>query len=161
MYKKILCSYEKNPFEFRRSWTVTTQAQEDENSSREEMLERQLAELKEQLSLIQEKLFGSECEQNSQRAEKDKGMPPRKESTSSFLGRLRSSIIPREQEQESESSDPPPYSTSGSVENVRVGGSKTVFIKNVELTLNGQPLDMLDTEEGKAAIINNALCIFH
>lgn len=139
--------YGKNPYDLRRSWTVVTQQRQDEECSREDILEREIKQLKEQLTSIQERLLGSDSDQGLQR--KDQGTSKRLETGSTFLGRLRSSIIQREEEQDSESSEPPPYSSSSSVQNERLGATKTVFIKNVELTLNNQPLDMLDTEEGK------------
>lgn len=133
--------YGKNPYEFRRSWAVTTEVQHEE-SSREETLEREIRQLKEQLNSIQEKLFSAD-------SDADQGCSKRRDPGTSFLGRLRSSIIQREEEEASEHSEPPPYSASGSVQNERLGGTKTVYIRNVQLTLNGQPLDMLDTEEGR------------
>jgi len=110
-------------------------------------LEREIQQLKEQLTSIQERLFSSDSDQVSQRKEKEASK--RHDTGSSFLGRLRSSIIPPSEDQESVHSQPPSYSAGGSIQNERLGGTKTVFIKNVELTLNNQPLDMLDTEEGE------------
>jgi len=117
----------------RRSWTVNTIGSVD--ASREEILEQELKTLKEQIADIRQQLFN---------AEKDQPGPSHRKN--SILGRLRSSLLQRESDDESE--EPPPYSSQESVRSVNLGGTKTVYIKNVQLTLNGIPLDMLETEEG-------------
>jgi len=130
----LLGSYSKSPYEFRRSWTVNTQARPE--VSREHLLEQELKELKQQIAEIQQKFLNAESE--------DRPGPSRRKD-SGILGRLRSSLLPRDSDEESD--QPPSYSSQDSLD-LNLGGTKTVYIKNVQLTLNGVPLDMLETEEG-------------
>lgn len=62
----------------------------------------------------------------------------------SFLGRLRSSFSDQEQnqgeEEQDERDEPPPYGDDPPVPQPK---KRTVFIRAVELTLNGAPLDMV------------------
>ena len=115
-------SYSKNPFEFRRSWEVIEQLNE-QPVSREELLEKELQILREKLQNLERKVDG----------EPERRDPERRDS---ILGRLRSSFaVNQEEDQESEASEesrnPPPYER-------RIGDAKkkTIYIKKVELTLN-------------------------
>lgn len=130
-------SYSKNPYEFRRSWTVNTLSRPE--VSREELLEQELKDLKQQIAEIQQKFLSAESE--------DRPGPSRRKD-SGLLGPLRSSLLQRESDDESD--HPPSYSSHESADN-SLGGSKTVHITNVVLTLNGIPLDMLETDEGMAS----------
>lgn len=105
--------------------------------SREEILEQELKTLKEQIADIQKKLQSAE----------DNTQPGPSKRKDSILGRLRSSLLQRDSDEESD--HPPSYTSQESVQGIQGGATKTVYIKNVELSLNGIPLDMLETEEGK------------
>ena len=85
-------SYSKNPFEFRRSWEVIEQLNE-QPVSREELLEKELQILREKLQNLERKVDG----------EPERRDPERRDS---ILGRLRSSFaVNQEEDQESEASE--------------------------------------------------------
>jgi len=130
--------YGLNPFDFRRSWDIEVD-EASVGSSKEELLERELQRLKDQFELFQEKIRA--CEEST------KGGPSKNQqrhSQSSFLGRLRSSFAEQSVTSDADSdiseTAPPPYrEREGSLP--RAKKIKTVFIKKVELLLNGTPLD--------------------
>lgn len=147
-----LGEYSSNPFDFQRSWTVTTQNQVTEDLSlRERILEEKLTNLQSQLHLLQ-----SSIEQVTGSGPKGKGRGKKsKNDDSGLLNRLRESFSLGNQStgddisvastsrsqrtQLSTETPPPPYQEVQGVQ----GASKTVYIKNIELLLNGSPLDQV------------------
>lgn len=128
--KALAGDYSKNPFEFKRSWVVPKSNVQAPQLSREQALERQLRELQERFEDFQKHL---EEERN---AEKDTDKDKRDTEQTSFFSRFRRSFAeppPRYQSSESELSDDPPGPTPGPQ-------TKTIYIKKVELQLNGQPI---------------------
>jgi len=134
-------SYSLNPFEFRRSWTVTTDGDQT-NVSREEILERQLKELSAKIESLQNQfLKAAETEDRPSTSKGKKSGEQRKES---LFGRLRSSLIETSAESDDTASNVsnetplPPYS-----DDPKPKVQKTIYIKKVELTLNGVPIDYI------------------
>lgn len=123
--------YSKSPFEFRRSWTVESLGTE-ETLSKEEILEKEIQELREKFKILEKRLL------------EDERPAERRESTS-FLSRVLRSSDHREQ-CESESETPPPYQTEDPITK-----KKTVWIRKVELTLNGAPLDQVQSQNNHKA----------
>lgn len=133
----------KNPFEFRRYWDVPTQATEFLMQNRDQFLEEKLIQLERTLQLVIE-------ERNKSESPKGKGRGKRSNvgsnlPSTSFLNRFRrfQNNAPSTSSEHSEE-QPPPYS-----ENDEHGYgpappgpvvTKRIFIKKVELLLNGAPL---------------------
>ena len=114
----LLGDYEKSPFDFRRSWEVDEVSVESRVTYREENLERAIRELHEKIGRLEHHL-------------------EREQQGSSLLGRIMrpSTSGPSEQPPSYEQSiadDPPdpPVPTA----------KKTIFIRKVELSLNGVPI---------------------
>lgn len=140
--------YSSNPYDFERSWTVTSNSEVSEENVRERILEQKLSALQEQLIRLQ-----SSIEQNSVQSRKGKGRGKNSgKSDQNLLSRLRTSFSgqagPADDESVASSSHslrsstsietpPPPYR-----ENVEA--SKTIYIKKVELLLNGQAVDQVN-----------------
>ena len=159
-----------NPFEFRRKWTVTVSesAETSHLSERERFLEKKLLDFEKQLAFFKSCVtlvpVGDPPPTSTPSTSKGKGRGKKSNQTdeiaetppqsSSFLDRFRSSFsAPQTQEDERNSvhgastssqsniSSPPGYSEA-------VGATtKTVYIKQVELLLNGAPLDQIETRK--------------
>lgn len=158
-----------NPFDFRRSWTVTVSSNADEVqvSQREKYLEEKLLDFEKQLAFFKSCVtLASIDETTTQTSTKGKGRGKRSDQTqqqpqppsqSSFFDRFRTSFsgpsganadsqsVHSEQQSTSHQSqhsgnDPPSYADATAT-------TKTVYIKQVDLLLNGAPLDQLDTRE--------------
>lgn len=129
----------ENPFEFRRSWDVATEVEESVSvQSREQILEEKLNRLERTLQRV---LENQAFDKASESTSKGKG---KGKNTRSFLSRFR-----RTEDQISSHSDdseerPPPYT-----ENDESHGygpppgpvqTKKIYVKKVELLLNGAPL---------------------
>ena len=146
-------SYSANPFDFQRSWTVNVDAPADESrrTEREKYLEQKLLDFEKQLSFFKSCVTLVHTDETAN-ASKGKGRGKRTPATtsqqSSIFDRLRGSFSGPSDENNTEldeaaslvsqtSTPPPAYSSS--TENV--GATKTVYIKNVDLFLNGAPVD--------------------
>lgn len=127
----------QNPYEFRRFWDVSVPGIEFATFNREQFLEEKLLRLERTLQLVlEEKTLGKG---------KGRGKQSKSGNSSSFFSRFRS-----QQDRASTSSQqsgfdevddddeqpPPPYSE-------RIGGTKRIFVKKVELLLNGSPLGII------------------
>ena len=156
-------SFDLNPFDFRRSWEVTTSlSNENQLSQREQLMERKLQEFEKQLAYFKSCVTlvqVDETQNSTPSTSKGKGRGKRSTRTETqptdqtFFQRLRSGLTGNETDHGSVHSEastsaasvrsaPPAYSAS------QVGGTtKTIFIKQVELLLNGAPLDQLDSQE--------------
>lgn len=120
-----------NPYEFKRSWTVTKVDEVSEKSSRERQLEERLAQLEQTLGVV--------LESSSLGKGKGKRSSSLPNIDNSFLQRIRSSLVGNtEPDDDSETSssrgDPPPYELTE---------TKEVYIKKIDLLLNGSPLGKL------------------
>ena len=162
-------SYDLNPFDFQRSWTVTssvTSSTDSQLSDRERYLERKLLDFEKQLLYFKScvTLVSPETSTDPQNKGKGRGKKskPSEDSNSTsqgLLNRLRSSFSGPLHDTQSEAgassshhsdasvsgtpSLPPPYAEVGAT-------TKTVYIKQVQLLLNGTPLDQIDClETGK------------
>ena len=159
-----------NPFEFRRKWTVTVSEGHEVShlSERERFLEKKLLDFEKQLAFFKScvnlvPLGDTPTTVPSTSKGKGRGkkstptdavaQSPTQAQSSSLLDRFRSSFsAPQTQDEQnsihgastssqSNTSSPPPYSEG-------VGATtKTVYIKQVELLLNGAPLDQIETRE--------------
>lgn len=128
-------SYETNPFEFKRSWVVTEGDSLTQELSKEEILEREIKELRAKFALLEEKTSQIIQVQGNTR----KGSVG---SQGTLFGRLRSSFAEQGDGSSvsSESSQPPAYTVDPDPPAPK---TKTVFIKKVELILNGTPVDQV------------------
>ena len=154
-----------NPFEFKRSWTVTVGSEEvSSTSERERFLERRLADIEKQLNLFKACVASSSNENDdddeTQPLLKNKGKGKKSKPTtsntqtqdSSIFTRLRNSFSNNPGENQNEPT-PSTSSRSGSLpppaysELNFEATTKTVFIKQVELLLNGAPVDQIETRE--------------
>lgn len=115
-------SYIKSPYEFRRSWEVTG-LEEEQQLSKEELLQRQIQLLQQKLEELENKIEG-----NGQ----DKEGPSRE----TFLSRLRSSVFVREDDDPEDEIQSQRSTASAR----RLGEIKTIYIKKVDLTLNGNSI---------------------
>ena len=152
-----------NPFDFRRKWVVTTSVSDSQSehlSQRERYLEQELLQMKKQFALFQSCLAGAE--EDSQTSAKGKGRGKRStpqastsEQNTSLFVRLRNSFSGPtggtggassrgsvHSEPSTSSDQPPPYS-----EVTAQATTTTIWIKQVELLLNGAPLDQVDSRE--------------
>jgi len=142
--------YALNPFEFRRHWIVEDKSGSEltrqQEPSREDILEREVRLLRQLI----ESRFASDDQTNDDaenaplKAKKSlKGKTP---TTPSLLKRLRSSFgdfnqaedTASEASSSAQSERPPPYSDDPPAP---VKKFKTIYIKKVELLLNGSPID--------------------
>jgi len=146
-----------NPFNFQRSWEVTTSNSEDSNlSEREKYLEKKLLDFEKQLAYFKScvTLVSTDEEPLSDSIAsttkgKGKGKKTGQENASIFT-RLRSSFAAppsdvgnesiRSEDSACASSSPPPYEE-------KVGATTKIYIKEVQLLLNGAPLDQVETRE--------------
>lgn len=128
--------YYKNPFEFRRSWTVKSGLGFNE-ASKDEILQQELKDLKEQIQFLREK-FAAATSESQGRGRRNS------DPQTSFLRRWTSS----------QNENPPSYTESqseisGQNEEEEVQpmapteSKKTIYIKEVQLTLNNLPIDMV------------------
>lgn len=140
--------YLKSPFEFRRSWLVTETSEAGE-LSREDLLERELKDLRAKFVNL-EALTKSFLEDSTSRG-KQTNVRQRKDSLpdSSLFGRLRSSFG-------TQGDNDSLASEAGSSVQLRDGPDPTppvktkhVYIKKVELRLNNSVIDQLDADETK------------
>ena len=160
-----------NPFDFQRGWTYTVTQERDLVTDRERFLERKLLDFEKQLALFKACLPTElvEAEENT-----DENTPLKKgkgkgkgasgnaaaaasqdqAQNSGLLSRLRSSFSAAQGKDptpaastsaSSISSQPPAYSDLGLDQ--LTATTKRVFIKQVDLLLNGAPLDQIDTLE--------------
>lgn len=143
----------KNPFEFRRFWDVPTQATEFLIQNREQFLEEKLNQLERTLQLVlEERSRAPESSKGKGKGKRSKPLPG-----SSFLNRFRQNV-PSTSSEHSESTpdQPPPYSENdegfGPFGPPPPAPTKRIYIKNVELLLNGAPL-------GKCSI--NSILVFY
>ena len=156
-------SLDLNPFDFKRSWQVTTSSvtSNEQLSEKERFLEQKLLDFERQLSYFKScvnLVSVDETATNSQVKGKGRGKkskPTETESpvpSTSIFNRLRSSFSAPQQDTQSEhsegqseasgiSSPPPPSYWEATAT------TKTIFIKQVQLLLNGTPLDQIDCRE--------------
>jgi len=149
-----------NPFDFKRKWTYTPTLETETTgpSERERYLEEKLLDFEKQLAFFKSCVTLVNVNEQSQPA-KNKGRGKRSQPSeavnSSFFDRFRPNFSNAETQAQdaqstrseavasssraSTSSAPPPY------ENVTA--EKTVYIKQVDLLLNGSPLDQLSASE--------------
>ncbi|MBM3937460.1 MAG: hypothetical protein FJ333_02235 [Sphingomonadales bacterium] len=125
--------YSKNPFNFQRSWQVIESANELSKEPKEEQLERQLNELKDLVLQMQQQLSST---QNQRRESRSRAQ----EQSSSFLGRFG---FQNEERGSDTSDDPPSYTDGPDPPQPPAPKIRNVYIKNVEMTLNQLPLDMV------------------
>ena len=113
----LLGDYEKSPFDFRRSWEVDEVSVESRVTSREENLERAIRELHEKIGRLENHF-------------------EREQQGSSLFGRI---IRPSTS---AASEQPPSYeqSIADDPPEPPVVAKKTIFIRKVELSLNGVPI---------------------
>lgn len=166
-----------NPFDFKRSWSYTVTQERDQVSERERFLEKKLLDFEKQLALFKSCLPSEVVEETDETRNTDENTPLKKgkgkgkgASTSQdqtqptgLLSRLRSSFSAPQPEgrdcsptastsNASIASQPPAYSELGLDQPTAT--TKTVFIKQVELLLNGAPLDQIDClETGRTKVI--------
>lgn len=122
--------YLKNPFNFNRYWEVEVDAI-TQNLTREEVLERHLKELQDKFDQFQRRLLGETSQE--------------RRGTGTFFGRLRSSLAEEPPSYETSQrqtvqDDPDPPNPPGPNP---VTAKRTVYIKKVELLLNGIPVGKL------------------
>ena len=159
--KNKLGSYDRNPFDFQRSWEYTVPDSDNSEvqiSEREKYLEKKLLDFEKQLEYFKNCVsFVQENEIPT--ASKGKGKKKNDQShDSNIFERLRSSFSgPRNENEDSSlrseprqsssqsnrSTPPPPYPDQSQ----STATKKTVYIKQVELFLNGAPLDQVDCRE--------------
>ena len=167
-----------NPFEFRRKWTVTLSesAEVSQLSERERFLERKLLDFEKQLAFFKScvnlvPLGDTAPTATPPTKGKGRGKKSNPNPTSaiaetptegpSFLDRFRSSFsAPQTQAQDEQNSVHGPSTSSHSNASSPPGYSeavgattKTVYIKQVELLLNGAPLDQIETRETGITIL--------
>jgi len=130
----------QNPYDFRRHWDVVTLGLSSVQRNREQLLEAKLEQLEKTLQLV----LDQQTTKGKGRGKKSSN--PKPSTSQSFFNRIRSfhSNAGQEQDQVSQSShqsfeededEPPPYSD---IEDL--AGTKRIYIKKVELLLNGTPL---------------------
>ena len=156
-------SYDLNPFDFRRSWEVSTSTTVNAEplTERERLMEEKLLEFEKQLSYFKSCVTLVQVDETDQASSKGKGRGKRSkpatedqaQTSRTFLERLRgmtgntdTSSVHSDSASTSNSirSMPPPYRE----EHLNVQATtKKIFIKQVELLLNGAPLDQLETRE--------------
>lgn len=163
-------SYDLNPFDFRRSWEVTVNSvssQDPAVTEREKYLEKKLLDFEKQLAFFKScvTLVSPETEPSTSGKGKGKGKKStsnaKENESSSIFTRFRTSFsgaagpaqdtgqdggsVRSEGAASSSSSSfsgpPPPYNEA------RGATTKTIFIKQVDLLLNGAPLDQIETRE--------------
>ena len=151
-----------NPFEFKRSWKYTVTAsgnlEQSQTTEREKYLEQKLLDFEKQLAFFKScvtLVAVDETENPSTSKGKGRGKKSNQatpQESSSFFDRFRPSFsgpTPNTNDtqseastsQQSQGSDPPSYAQA--VE----ATEKTVYIKQVDLLLNGTPLDQIDSRE--------------
>ena len=152
-------SFDLNPFDFKRSWEVTTtvSSPNDHLTEKERYLEQKLLEFEKQLSFFKSCVTLVSVDETS--TDKGKGRGKKSKPTesenpgpsSSIFNRLRSSFSAAQQDSQSEHSEaqseasgatspPPSYGDATAT-------TKTIFIKQVQLLLNGTPLDQVECRE--------------
>lgn len=125
-----------NPYEFQRSWIHVVPDIQRPIVNRERLLEQKLALLEEKLDLI---LHSQEQTSDApERQTRGKGKGKSTES-SGFITRLRKSFQADNESSSSASNldDPPPYEEEEDPEVGPFQGNKTIYIKKIELHLNG------------------------
>ena len=168
-------SQKLNPFDFKRSWSVTVNSEGPTTvaTERERYLEKRLVEIEKQLGLFKSCMSANieeeeDDDDDTQPLLRNKGKGKKKSSATnqppepSIFSRLRNSFSTGaggEQEQTSDSREP---SCSGSIPppayselnfggatgaSGATGATKKIFIKKVELLLNGSPLDQIEARE--------------
>lgn len=127
--------YTQNPFRFQRYWDVE-KTSSDEILSREDRLENELKSLR--------ALFEARFQDEDRPLKSKSGAGPSKTKNPTLLTRLRSSFGETAEETASEHSEserrdslPPPYT-----DDPIPTATKRYFIRQVQLLLNGAPLDM-------------------
>ena len=159
-----------NPFHFKRAWTVTVSANAEDThgTERERYLEQKLLDFEKQLAFFKSCVTLVSVDE-SPTTSKGKGRGKRSapatqaepQSQSSFFDRFRPSFSAPNagtnsdnqseagastSRQSASSNEPPSYTQA--TQGAQAGGTeKTVFIKQVDLLLNGAPLDQLDSRE--------------
>ena len=158
-----------NPFDFKRSWKVTVSSNEEvQLTQREQYLEQKLLDFEKQLAFFKScvtLVSVNETPTAPQPTNKGKGRgkrsvpeqpPVESQPSTSFFDRFRPSFSgPSARTTESVHSDqqstshhsqqsagPPSYN-----EATATATEKIVYIKQVDLLLNGAPLDQIDTRE--------------
>ena len=163
----------KNPFDFRRSWTVKVEAPpqvsltNEPKSSKERELELQLSVLQKQIDQLNALAGLCDDDDDGENTPLKKGKGRGKKTTptstprnpgTSFLDRLRS-LRQHQNEQaetlsvQSNATPPPPYESTSSLGDDPdptppdpppvPDNTKTIYIQKVELLLNGSPLDQV------------------
>ena len=160
-------SYDTNPFEFNRKWKVKVQVNKPQStdalstnlSEREKQLEAKVLEFQRQLELFKSCLdpnllsSASKTSKNSGRGRKNR--------SDSIFTRLRQSLGGQDETRSltsensvrpstscgQEASLPPRYSDIEEPTLPSAEVEKTIYIKAVELFLNGAPLDQIDTRK--------------
>lgn len=159
--------YSTNPFDFERSWTITESTEAEEVNIRERILEDKLTDLQNQLLRLQQTIDQTATSSDEQPLSKNKGRGKKsqkqQQTNPSFLNRIRGSFSGQQvdvasvastshasvRSDNSNLSAPPPYSQ------INAAASKTVYIKKVELLLNGSPLDQIDCRETSSECIKS------
>jgi len=136
----------QNPYDFRRHWDVAS-GFETVHRNREQFLEAKLNQLEKTLQLVLE-------QQTKGKGRGKKSSNPQPSTSQSFLNRIRSfrSNPNQELDQRSLSShqsheeedNPPSYSEIGNDDDISTD-TKRIFVKKVELLLNGTPLGNLES----------------
>ena len=156
-----------NPFDFKRAWKVTVASNQEDSqiSQREQYLEQKLLDFEKQLAFFKSCVTLVSVDESQPQTSKGKGRGKRTvqapetqtQSPQSFFDRFRPSFsgasaanadtqsVHSEHQSTSQQSqhsgnNPPSYSEATATE-------KTIYIKQVDLLLNGAPLDQLDTRE--------------
>ena len=157
-------SFDLNPFDFKRSWKVTVNSslESSQVSERERYLEKRLLDFEKQLAYFKScvtlvQVNETDSSSKGKGRGKKSNNTPAADGSSSIFERLRSSFSgPNENETDSVRSEPrqsssrsnvstppPPY---GTIDDTGAT-TKTIYIKQVQLLLNGAPLDQVESRE--------------
>ena len=152
-------SFDLNPFDFQRSWQVTTgvTSTNDQLSEKERYLEKKLLDFEKQLSYFKScvnLVTVDETSENTQSKGKGRGKKSKPTESpipsTSLFNRLRSSFsAPQDSQSEhSEGQSEAEASTSSTQPPTYLEATtKTIYIKQVQLLLNGTPLDQIECRE--------------
>jgi len=130
----------QNPFEFRRFWDVAKVGIEFLHMNREQFLEAKLESLEKTLKLVLEGRASALSGKGKGRGKRS-NPNPNPSSSSSFFGRFRSNANQNQPSTSSSTSnledDPPPY------DDIEIETeTKRIYVRKIELLLNGSPLGM-------------------
>ena len=149
-------SLDLNPFDFKRSWQVTSSVSSpsDHLSEKEIFLEKKLLDFEKQLAFFKSCVnLVSVDETNTQSKGKGRGKKSKPTEdpipSTSLFNRLRSSFSGPQQDAQSEHSEgqSEASASSSAPPTYLEATTKTIYIKQVQLLLNGTPLDQIDCRE--------------